>query len=304
MSWRTAGGSGEQASRAPRPHAGRLLRTVAVSAVRRLFGATTAVLALAGCGLLADEPTSTAGDGRGYRIVLESPAAVHGDVCPDYRKNAGRAYYWDTLAFGSAIEAEIEYCQNFDLGSMGHWVVEERFDEQGDYSISAHLEAVSHSVLHDWRGIAPTLWVSCWHREEAPAGRQLDVSLWHFGPPQREYGEPTPVKYTFAGQRPSDVALWWGHPGQAEVLLLLPPMPEIVDQDADSHTFATQMRDAAMADGNDDSGPMLTVQTWEGDTLSPLGESQGKIEFDLVGLERAAFPVFVACGVSAVASST
>ena len=274
-----------------------------MSAVRRLFGATAAIVALAGCGLLADQPPASVGDGRGHRVVLESPATMRGGVCPEYREIPDREYFWDKLAFRTAIEAEIEYCQNIDPGPLGRWVVEERFDEQGDYSISAHVEAVAHTVEYDWRGFTPTLWVACRHGESDPAESILEVWLWHYGPPQQHYGEPTPVKYTFAGQRPSDVALWRGHPGQAEVLRLLPPMPEIVEQEADSRTFAAQMRDAAMADGDDDSGPMLTVQTWEGGTLSPLGESQGKIEFDLAGLERAAFPVFDACGVSATASS-
>lgn len=75
---------------------------------------------------------------------------------------------------------------------------------------------------------------------ESKAEPILEVSLWHYGPPQRSYGEPTPVDYQFAGQHPSDVALWREHSGQ----------------------------------------------------------------FDLVGLERAAFAVFDACGVSATASST
>ena len=139
---------------------------------------------------------------------------------------------------------------------------------------------------------------------ESKAEPILEVSLWHYGPPQRSYGEPTPVDYQFAGQDPSDVALWRGHSGQAEVLLLFPPAPEIVGQEADSHTFAAQMRDASVANEADDSGPMLTVETFEGYAASPLGASQGLIEFDLVGLERAAFAVFDACGVSATASST
>ncbi len=266
----------------------------------RLLAAAAGMLALTACALRGEERAAASGDGSGHRAVTEPPATMVSGVCPAYREAAGRVYFWDGLAFDSAIEAEIEYCQNIDPGPLGRWVVEERFDEQGTYSISAHLDAVSHSVLHDWRGIVPTLWVSCWQLqrgEEAPAEPYLEVSLWHFGPPQRSYGEPTPVQYQFEGQGPSDVARWWGHSGQAEVLLLPPPTPEIVGQEADSHTFAARMHSAAKADGDEDSGPMLTVETFEGYTASQLGPSQGEIEFDLVGLERAAFPVFDACGV-------
>jgi len=279
------------------PRAGRLLPTVAVGAVRRLFGATAAAAVLAGCALPASEPPATAADGRGHRVVLESPATMRRGVCPEYRQIPGREYFWDALAFRTAIEAEIEHCQNIDPGPLGRWVVEERFDEQGDYSISAHLEAVSHSVEYDWRGFAPTLWVACWHAQGDPAESLLDVSLWHYGPPQRSYGEPTMVRYAFAGQDASDVAPWWGHPGQAEVLLLPPPTPEIAGQEADSHTFAAQTRDAARTNEDDESGPMLTVETFEGYDTIPPGPSQGRITFDLVGLERAAFPVFDACGI-------
>ncbi|MXW95042.1 MAG: hypothetical protein F4110_14420 [Acidimicrobiaceae bacterium] len=272
-----------------------------------LLAATAGLLALTACALRGGEPAAASGDGSGHRAVTEPPATMARSVCPEYREDADRVYFWDRLAFDSAIAAEIEYCQNIDPGPLGRWVVEERFDEQGAYSISAHLDAVSHSVLHDWRGIVPTLWVSCWQLErgeERPAEPYLEVWLWHFGPPQQTYGEPTPVRYQFARQDPSDVALWWGHSGQAEVLLLPPLIPEIVEQEADSHTFAAQMRDAARANEDDDSGPILTIETFEGYTVNPRGPSQGEIEFDLVGLERAAFPVFDACAVSTAAPST
>ena len=263
-----------------------------------LLAATAGLLALTACALRGSERAAASGDGSGHRAVTEPPAAMVRGVCPEYRETKpGQAYFWDRLAFPSPLAAEIEYCRGIDPGSMGRWVVEERFDELGNYSVSAHLQAVEHSVLYDWRGILPSLWVACWHQEGGPQGSHLEVSLWHFGPPQRSYGEPTPVKYVFAGQRPSDVDLWWGHPGQAEVLLLLPPTLEIVSEQADSHTFAAQMRDAAGANEDDDSGPILAVETFEGHTTSPPGQSQGRIEFDLVGLERAAFPVFDACGV-------
>ena len=58
------------------------------------------------------------------------------------------------------------------------------------------------------------------------------------------------------------------------------------------------MRRAAAESENEDSGPMLLMETWEGNSLSELGVSQGRIEFDLVGLERAAFPVLDACDAS------
>ena len=267
----------------------------------RLLAATAGMLALTACALRGDERAAASRDGSGHRAATEPPATMARSVCPEYREGADRVYFWDRLAFNSAIEAEIEYCQNIDEGPLGRWMVEERFDEQGAYSISAHLDAASHSVLHDWRGIVPTLWVSCWQLQrgdETSAEPYLEVGLWHFGPPQQTYGEPTPAQYQFAGQGPSDVALWWGHSGQAEVLLLPPPTPEIVGQEADSHTFAARMRAAARANDDDDSGPMLTIETFEGHTANPRGPSQGSIEFDLVGLERAAFPVFDACNAS------
>ena len=269
----------------PRWHAGQRWQAVA-SPIARLFGTVAAVAGLAGCALFAADRPDTSSDGIGHRIVLESPATMLSGVCPEYRENPGRTYYWDSLAFRTPIEAELEYCQKIDTGPLGRWVVEERFDEHGQYSISAHVEAVAHSVVHDWGDIAPKLWVSCWHREEDPAGSSLDVWLWHFGPPQRSYGERTPVRYQFGGQGPSSVALWWGHPGQAEVALLVPP---------DSHRLARDMRRVAEEHENEDSGPMLQVETWEGASLSGRGTSQGRIDFDLVGLERAAFPVLDAC---------
>lgn len=293
MSWRTAGGSGERAPH-PRLVAGRL-SGLPVSPAGGSLGAAVAVLALAGCALFTGPPPDTAADGSGHRAILDQPATMRRSECPEYRDSSGRMYSWDVLAYPSALAAELAHCSTVDPGPLGRWVVQERSDEQGNYSISAHLEAVSHSVVYDWRGFEPTLWVACWPGESEWAEPALEVSLWHFGPPQRSYGEPTPVRYQFDGLRASDAALWWGHSGQAEVVLLLPPLPEIDGQEADSHRFATEMRYAAALD--EGSAPGLTVETWEGSRADRLGASQGVIEFDLLGLERAAFPVFDACGV-------
>lgn len=41
---------------------------------------------------------------------------------------------------------------------------------------------------------------------------------------------------------------------------------------------------------------MLEFETWSGETADDLGASQGTIQFDLIGVERAAFPVLDACG--------
>ena len=226
-------------------------------------------------------------------------------VCPEYRENnPGGSYYWDRLAYRTPLEAEIEHCSRVLTGPLGRWVVEERSDEGGSYSIAAYLPAVSHSVTFDWAGFEPTLWVSCWLGEaDSGSGAEgggsdsgstetgsLTASLWYFGPPQQvPYGEPTPVQYRFAGDSGSRTQLWWGHPGQAEVALLLPP---------DSYRLADDMRRAAAESESEDSGPVLQVETWEGESLSGLGASQGRIEFDLVGLDRAAFPVFDACPAS------
>lgn len=274
--------------------------------VRVLLAVGLVGLAVAGVYLLDDEPRAEGGDGRGYRIALESPSTMVPGVCPDYRDNAGAEYFWDTHAFVDAREAQISHCGQIDTGPLGEWVVEERSDSQGGYSISAHLGARSHTVTYDWGEFAPSISLNCWRGDEDDRGENeeqiqrdgsfLQVWLWHFGPPQRFYGEPTPVRYQFAEESPSDVALWWGHSAQAEVVVLLAPTPDIPEQDADSHTFAAQMRDAAAANDDSQSGPMLAAETWAGESTSPLGESQGTITFDLAGLERAAFPVFDACG--------
>ena len=226
-------------------------------------------------------------------------------VCPEYRENnPGQAYYWDTLAFRNELEAELEHCARVLTGPLGGWVVEERSDADGSYSIAAHLTATTHSVTHDWGGFDPTLTLACWHFGDDAAGDattggplggttggitggSLEAALWYFGPPQLNYGEPTPVRYRFGGESGSRTLLWSGHPGQAEVALLLHP---------DSHRLAADIRRAAAQHGSEDPGPTLTVQTWDGESLGALGASQGSIEFDLLGLEQAALPVFDACG--------
>ena len=131
--------------------------------------------------------------------------------------------------------------------------MEERSDADGSYSIAAHLPATTHSVNHDWGGFEPTLTLSCWHFGDDAAGdtatggplggtiggvtgATLEAALWYFGPPQLDYGEPTPVRYRFGGESGSRTLLWSGHPGQAEVALLRHP---------DSYRLATDMRRAA-----------------------------------------------------------
>lgn len=239
--------------------------------------------------------------------MTDPPATMTRGVCPEYRENnPGMAYHWDRLAYRTPLEAEIEHCSRVVTGPLGRWVVEERSDEGGSYSIAAYVPAASHSVTFDWAGFEPLLWMSCWlagpDTDSEPAGddasaddrgaaenRSLRVSLWYFGPPQQiPYGEPTPVEYRFDQESGGRTQLWWGHPGQAEVALLLPP---------DSHRLARDMRRAAEEHEKQDSGPLLRMETWEGDSVSRRGASQGSIEFDLVGLERAAFPVFDTCGV-------
>lgn len=275
--------------------------------VRVLLAVGLVVLAVVGVYLLDDEPRAEGGDGAGHRLALGSPSRMRPGVCPEYRDNAGTEYFWDVNAFVDAREAQISHCGQIDTGPLGEWVVEERSDSRGGYSISAHLGAGSHTVTFDWGEFTPRISLNCWRGDEdnlvededsiQRSGPSLQVWLWHFGPPQRFYGKPTPVRYQFAEESPSDVALWWGHSAQAEVVMLLPPTPDIPEQDADSHTFATQMRGAAAANDDSESGPILTAETWEGESTSPLGGSQGTITFDLAGLERAAFPVFDACGV-------
>ncbi len=272
--------------------------------IRFLLALGLAGLVVAGVYLLGDERRATGGDGAGYRLALESPSTMQPGVCPDYRDNAGATYFWDRHAFTEVLEAQLWHCGRIDTGPLGEWVVEERSDSQGNYSISAHLDARSHTVAFDWGEFAPSLSLNCRRGdigegrredEDRTAGSFLDVWLWHFGPPQLFYGEPTPVGYQFAEESTGGLALWWGHPAQAEVAVL--PAPLIPEQGADSHAFAAQMRGAAAANDDSESGPILTAETWEGESTSPLGVSQGTITFDLVGLERAAFPVFDACGI-------
>ena len=275
--------------------------------VRFLLALGLVGLVVAGVYLLGDERRATGGDGTGYRLALESPSAMQPGVCPDYRDNAGAKYFWDRHAFTDVLEAQLSHCGRIDTGPLGEWVVEERNDSRGGYSISAHLDARNHTVTFDWGEFAPSLSLNCWrgdNEEERPedqdenrtAEKFLDVWLWHFGPPQRFYGEPTPVQYQFDGQQPSEVALWWGHSAQAEVGVLWPPLPDGPAQEIDSFVFAAGLRRAAADNPDENSGPMLEFETWSGETPDARGSSQGKIQFDLVGVERAAFPVLDACG--------
>ena len=270
-----------------------------------LLAAMAGVLAAAAYVLLDldDGAHGAAADGSGHRALMEPPGVMRMSVCPKYRENASQSYYWDPLAFPTKLEAELEFCSRVLPASLGGWVVEERFDDDGSYSIAAYVSAATHSVAYDWGGFQPTLWLSCWRAPgemlaahagsetagPAPVSGSLEAALWYFGPPQYQYGEPTPVEYEFEGERDERQLLWLGHPGQAEVALLLPP---------DSHRLAADMRRAAAEIGPDDPGPTLTVESWEGESLSQLGASQGSIMFDLLGLERAALPVFDACEVS------
>ncbi len=274
--------------------------------IRVVLALGLVVLVGAGVSVLDDEPRARGGDGEGHRIALGAPSTMVPGVCPDYRDNADARYFWDMHGFADSLQAQLSHCGQVDTGPLGEWVVEERSDSQGGYSISAHLTARSHTVSYDWGEFVPRISLNCWRGDDDEdrlegedenrlAGSFLDVWLWHFGPPQRFYGEQTPVRYQFAGASSSDTAVWWGHSAQAEVVVLLPPMLDIPEQEADSHTFAAQMRAAAAANGDSESGPMLTAETWEGESVSPLGASQGTVTFDLAGLERAAFPVFDAC---------
>ncbi len=43
-----------------------------------------------------------------------------------------------------------------------------------------------------------------------------DVWVGHFGPPERFYGEPTPVRYQFFGQQRSEAASWLARSGVQE----------------------------------------------------------------------------------------
>ena len=266
-----------------------------------LLVAMVGVLAAAAYIFLDDD--SDEADGSGHRALMEPPGAMRRGMCPEYRENTGQSYYWDPLAFPTKLGAELEYCSAVLPASLGGWVVEERFDGDGSYSIAAYVPAVTHSVAYEWGGFQPTLWLSCWRASgdarvehdgadtagPVPDSGSLEAALWYFGPPQFQYGEPTPVEYKFEGEPAGRKLLWLGHPGQAEVALL--PSP-------DSHRLSGDMRRAASKIGPDDPGPILSVESWEGDSLGRLGASQGSIEFDLLGLERAAFPVFDACEVS------
>ena len=273
------------------------------------LGLTASLLALAAWTLIeSDASFDTSADGAGHRVVTRPPGSMSRGVCPEYRENnPGQAYYWDTLAFRNALDAELEHCSRVLTGPLGGWVVEERSDADGSYSIAAHLLATTHSVTHDWGGFDPTLTLACWHFGDDAAGDattggplggttagitggSLEAALWYFGPPQLNYGEPTPVRYRFGGESGSRTLLWSGH---AEVALLLHP---------DSDRLAADMRRAATQHNSEDPGPTLVMQTWDGENLSALGTSQGSLEFDLLGLERAAFPVFDACGTTSAAA--
>lgn len=274
--------------------------------IRFLLVLGLAGLVAAGVYVLGDEQRATGGDGAGYRLALESPSRMQPGECPDYRANAGTGYFWDTHAFADPLEAQLSHCGRVDSGPQGEWAVEERSDSEGNYSISAHLNARSHTVAHDWGGLAPSISLNCWRGADegqrleneggnVAAGSRLDVWLWHFGPPQRFYGEPTPVQYRFEGYPPR-MALWSGHSAQAEVAVLWPPVPGTVEQGADSRTFAVRLRQAAAENTDGSSGPTLEFETWSGESTDGRGPSLGTIEFDLLGVERAAFPVLDACG--------
>ena len=283
--------------------------------VRFLLAAGIIALSVAGVLLLDSERRADGADGVGHRIALETPSTMQLGECPDYRANAGAGYLWDTHAFADSLEAQLSHCGRVDTGPLGEWVVEERSDSRGNYSISAHLNARSHTVAHDWGGFAPSISLNCWssdndeeRRESGAAESLLDVWLWRFGPPQRFYGEPTPVQYRFEGYQPTEVALWSGHSaqtrdwaaspvGRPEVTVLWPPAPGIVEHNADSRAFAARLRRAAAVNTDENSGPLLEFETWSGATTDASGASQGTIEFDLLGVERAAFPVLDACGV-------
>lgn len=265
-----------------------------------ILAVVAAVLAMASCATGHLAPV----DGSGHRALAEAPGEMSRGRCPEYRENhPGQTYYWDVLAFRTELEAELAICSRVVPDTLGGWVVEERSDEDGSYSIAAYLSAATHSVAYDWGDFQPALWLTCWQTAGGPEGGHeggdtpgtnseggsLEAALWYFGPPQFRYGEPTPIEYRFEGESSGQQQLWWGHPGQAEVALLLKP---------DSYRLAVEMRRAADQFDGERSGPMLTVQTWDGESLSRLGASQGEIEFDLLGLERAAFPVFDACEAS------
>jgi hypothetical protein len=276
--------------------------------IRVVLALGIVVLAAAGVSVLDDEPRDRGGDGAGYRIALETPSTMAPGVCPDYRDNADARYFWDRHAFADSLEAQLWHCGRVDTGPLGAWVVEERSDSRGGYSISAHLDASSHTVSYDWGGFAPSISLNCWRGDnendspeddghDGAAGSLLEVWLWHFGAPQRFYGEPTPVRYRFEGHRASRITLWSGHPAQAEVAVLPHPMSGIADQVVNSLTFAVRLRQAAEANVDENSGPMLEFETWSGTTADASDPSQSTIEFDLLGVERAAFPVLDACGV-------
>ena len=274
--------------------------------IRFLLALSIVGLVVAGVYLLGDERRASSGDGAGYRLALESPSTMQPGVCPGYRDNAGAKYFWDRHAFADVLEAQLSHCGRIDTGPLGKWVVEERSDSRGGYSISAHLGARDHTVTFDWGEFAPSLSLNCWRGdneeersdqdENRTAEMFLDVWLWHFGPPQRSYGEPTRVQYRFGGYEPTEIALWSGHLAQAEVTVLRSPVPGMVEQAADSRKFAARLRQAAAENTDENSGPMLEFETWSAATADAREISQGKIQFDLLGVERAAFPVLDACG--------
>ena len=142
--------------------------------IRVLLVLGLAGLVVAGVYLLGDEPRATGGDGAGYRLALESPSTMQSGVCPDYRDNAGARYFWDKHAFTEALEAQLLHCGRIDTGPLGEWVVEERSDNQGNYSISAHLSARNDTVIYDWGGFAPSISLHCWRgdNEEESGGER------------------------------------------------------------------------------------------------------------------------------------
>ena len=150
--------------------------------IRFLLALGLVGLVVAGVNLVGDERRATGGDGAGYRLALESPSTMQPGVCPDYRDNAGARYFWDRHAFTDAQEAQLSHCGRIDEGSLGEWKVEERSDSQGNYSISAHISARSHSVTFDWGEFAPSLSLNCWrgdNEEERPGGTGRERGGWN-----------------------------------------------------------------------------------------------------------------------------
>ena len=150
--------------------------------IRFLLALGLVGLVVAGVYLLGDERRATGGDGTGYRLALGSPSAMQPGVCPDYRDNAGAKYFWDRHAFTEVLEAQLSHCGRIDTGPLGEWVVEERNDSRGGYSISAHLDARNHTVTFDWGRIRPEPFSELLARRQrggAPGGPGREPDGWN-----------------------------------------------------------------------------------------------------------------------------